>query len=92
VTTQVDYEQGGGQYAGKLPALALARNGRYAFVAKTWKFEPGYPSPQVEVRARDASGDRVLDTGDGIDPASLRLNKLKVRWSNAGAPRSADLT
>jgi hypothetical protein len=89
--TQVDYEEAGGQFVGKVPALVLARNGDYAYVAKTWTFA-GSPSQQTQVRARDRSGDRVLDTGKGIDPASLRLKNLRVSWTNAGVAKSAVLS
>lgn len=38
-----------------------------------------------------ASGDELLDSGQGIDPASLRLDGGTVRWTDGGTERAAPL-
>jgi hypothetical protein len=42
----------------------------------------------IDVVASDADGKRTLDTG-AIDPKSLTASGSTVRWTNAGAPRTA---
>ena len=41
-----------------------------------------------EVRAADATGERVLDQGDQIDPRSLAISGRRIYWMSGGAPRS----
>jgi len=45
----------------------------------------------IEVHADDAGGDRVLDSGPNIDPASLRLHGSQLSWADGGATRHAAL-
>jgi hypothetical protein len=49
------------------------------------------PGGPVSVYAKDAAGQRMLDSGSDIDPASLMLNGLTVSWVRAGVMRSARL-
>lgn len=76
-----------------VPALALARSGAVAYVVRHAEDRDhgGHPRERVGLRALDAAGRRLLDKGDGIDPASLRLDGAVVSWTNAGEPRSATL-
>jgi hypothetical protein len=90
-TTEVDNEDAGATYGGEVPSLVLARDGDFAYVAKTWQFGAGSPTRQVQVRARDTSGERVLDSGGGIDPASLSRTGSTVSWTKDGVRRSAGL-
>ena len=45
----------------------------------------------IEVHAAGAGGDRVLDSGAGIDPTSLRLHGSQLSWVDGGATRHATL-
>ncbi len=43
----------------------------------------------VEVHKQDRNGERLLDRGAGIHPASLRLSGSKLTWKHGSATRSA---
>ncbi|HET6868067.1 MAG TPA: hypothetical protein VFH80_19295 [Solirubrobacteraceae bacterium] len=45
----------------------------------------------IEVHAAGAGGDRVLDSGANVDPASLRLHGSRLSWVDGGATRHATL-
>jgi hypothetical protein len=45
----------------------------------------------IEVHADGAGGDRVLDSGLNIDPASLRLHGSQLSWVDGRATRHATL-
>ncbi len=45
----------------------------------------------IEVHAAGAGGDRVLDSGPNVDPASLRLRGARLSWVDGGATRHATL-
>jgi hypothetical protein len=45
----------------------------------------------IEVHAAGTGGDRVLDSGPNVDPASLRLHGSRLSWSDGGATRHATL-
>jgi hypothetical protein len=45
----------------------------------------------IEVHADGSGGDRVLDSGPNIDPASLRLHGSQLSWADGGATRHATL-
>jgi hypothetical protein len=45
----------------------------------------------TEVHAAGAGGDHVLDSGSGIDPASLRLHGTTLTWVNGGVTRHGTL-
>jgi hypothetical protein len=47
---------------------------------------------EIEVHTSDKHGQRLLDSGGGIDPASLRLRGSKLTWTHGGARRSATLS
>ena len=70
-------------------SLVLAAGGQVA-----WMTAPSNNAPAggpISVYARDASGQRMLDSGADIDPASLMLNGLTVSWVRVGVTRSARL-
>jgi hypothetical protein len=70
-------------------SLVLAAGGQVA-----WMTAPSSNAPSgglISVYARDASGQRMLDSDVDIDPASLLLNGLTVSWVRAGVMRSARL-
>lgn len=74
-----------------VPALVLSRTGAAAYVVRH-EAEADYngtPRVRVGLRTVEADGSRLLDKGDGVDPASLRLDGATVHWSNAGKARSA---
>lgn len=75
-----------------IDALLVTRGGSAAFVVRHPTGRP-YRSKEIPVgvRALDAGGRRLLDKGEGIDPASLRLDGSTVHWTNAGEARSAPL-
>ncbi len=45
----------------------------------------------IEVHAAGAGGDRLLDSGPHVDPASLRLHGSRLSWVDGGATRHATL-
>jgi hypothetical protein len=45
----------------------------------------------IEVHTDGTGGDRVLDSGPNIDPASLRLHGSRLSWVDGGATRHATL-
>jgi hypothetical protein len=46
----------------------------------------------TEVHKSDQHGQRLLDSGGGIDPGSLRLHGSKLTWRDGGGKRSATLS
>lgn len=65
--------------------LVVDRRGRVAWITVN-----PYGSPTtIEVYKQDSGGRALLDQGDAIDRASLRLRDGKVRWRNGGAERTA---
>jgi hypothetical protein len=72
-----------------MSSLVLAAGGQVA-----WMTVPSIDAPPggpVSVYAKDATGQRMLDSGVDIDPASLTLDGLNVSWVRAGATRTARL-
>jgi len=45
----------------------------------------------LEVHKLDGGGSRLLDSGTGIDPRSLRLHGSALTWRDAKQTRSATL-
>ena len=78
----------------RIESLVVTRSGSVAYVIRhlyETHVQPGGPRVPVGVRALDAHGRRLLDKGEGIEPASLRLAGGLVHWTHAGEPRSAPL-
>lgn len=65
-------------------ALVLTSSGAIAWIA----LQPG---GGFQVRAYDPGGERVLDSGAGLDPDSLRLADNTITWTNAGVRHSATI-
>jgi hypothetical protein len=74
-------------------ALAVGRRGELAYVVQhpTDTDYAGRARIRRGLRAVDAGGSRLLDKGDGVEPASLAIAGRTVHWTNAGEPRSAPL-
>jgi hypothetical protein len=68
--------------------IVLKRNASMAWVVKT-----APPTAILQVHSVDATGRRRLDSGDGIDPRSLRLcgSRERVCWTSDGEDKSAPL-
>ena len=77
-----------------VPAFVLNRRGVAAYVVRHHDDRDPQtlrPRERVGVRVFEAGGSRLLDKGDGIDPASLHIDATRVHWTNAGEARSAAL-
>jgi hypothetical protein len=66
-----------------VPAMVLARDGAVAYTIQS--------HGRSEVRARDAAGQRTLDSGDHVRVKSLRLHRRTVTWRHGVRHRSAKL-
>jgi streptogramin lyase len=77
--------------SGRVTSIALKRNGSFAWAghgrvgAVTGQFPPR------EVVACDSKGERLLDSGSGIDLHSLSLHGSELTWTDAGEAQSATL-
>lgn len=82
----------GGELA-RIESLVASRSGAVAFAIRHRldRDHADRPRERLGIRALDRDGRRLLDKGEGIDPASLRIAAGEVRWTNAGEPRSAPL-
>jgi hypothetical protein len=89
-TAVVNLRTGQGHRAASTPArdraLVLTSSGAIAWISC-----PSRDCVSGEVRAYDSRGERVLDSGKGIDPASLRLDASTVSWTRTGMRQSAAL-
>ena len=85
--TQLHSPPGG--FPTTIPDLELRDTGSVAWIVRTYR-EPRNPGSEVrEVWASDRQGQRMLDSGTGIDPGSLTLSGPVLSWRKDGAPRSA---
>lgn len=78
----------------QVDSLVLRSDGAAAWIATNFLaqgFCENPPGPAIEVRLHDRHGLRVVDSGTGITPASLRLSGSMLRWVDAGHVRSATL-
>jgi hypothetical protein len=73
-----------------LDALVLKRDGAVAWISDSQSIVR--PGKEVEVVKHDSAGQKLLDSGGGIQPTSLRLQGSTVSWVNAGVKRSAALS
>ena len=75
-------------------SLVLKSDGAAAWIATNFLAE-GFcenpPGPAIEVRLHDRHGLRVVDSGTGIVPTSLRLSGSMLQWVDAGHVRSVTL-
>jgi hypothetical protein len=76
-----------------IEALVLARDASFVYVVRhdTDIDHNLRPRVRVGLRAVDGEESRLLDKGDGIDPASVRLEGSTVHWTSSGEGRSAPL-
>jgi hypothetical protein len=71
-------------------SIVIKPDGAVAWTARLSSLGGG--QPQLEVLAADAgSGARLLDSGPGVAPASLRLHGSRLIWKHGGQVRSATL-
>jgi hypothetical protein len=77
----------------EVDSLVLKPDGAVAWIATNFLAAncPHPPGPAIEVRAHDHRGLRVLDSGNGIAPRSLRLSHSRIRWVHSGSTHSAAL-
>ena len=74
----------------EIRAFVLARDGAFAYLAHFRSVPSG--DQTVQLFARDRRGhDRLLDSGDGIDAASVRVRRQTLTWTNDGADHSSKL-
>jgi hypothetical protein len=81
---------GSGDRPGRFPAV------RHLFIDKTgalaWGAFTASPTGQApEIGVCDSQGNRILDSGAGVEIDSLELRGSVLSWVNAGGPRSAVL-
>ena len=77
--------------AGEVMRIALMPNGSLAWAGKGHFGSAGKHPPSPEIVACDSEGDRVLDSGEGIDLHSLTLHGSELTWSSSGIKRTAVL-
>ena len=74
----------------EIRAFVLARDGAFAYLAHFRSYPSGEQT--VQLLARDRRGhDRLLDSGDGIDAASVRVRRQTLTWTNDGVDHSSNL-
>jgi hypothetical protein len=71
-------------------SVVVASDGAVAWIGSA-ESGPSRNRMDVEALEIDASGERVLDSGAGVDPSSLRLNGSRLTWMDSGASRDAEL-
>jgi hypothetical protein len=76
--------------AGPVMMIVVKSNGSVAWIVQDSGATTSQPA-EYEVHAADASGERVLASGAGIDPSSLALAGSTVYWTQEGHPASAPL-
>jgi hypothetical protein len=75
--------------------LALNYRGQLAWIARASAGSlGGGPGSlvSIDVRARDATGSRLLDRGDDVEPGSLDIGSRSVTWRRAGVLKAAALS
>lgn len=70
-------------------SVAVLADGAVAWIGSEHSIAGG--GNAIEVHAAGAHGDRVLDSGPNIEPASLRLHGARLSWVDGGATRHATL-
>lgn len=70
-------------------AIVLGRSGSYAWITEAASIVSHRRA--IQVHAAGPAGARILDSGSGIRPRSLRLSGKVLRWRDGGQLRSARL-
>lgn len=70
-------------------AIVLGASGSYAWITEAASIVSHRRA--IQVHAAGPAGARILDSGAGIRPRSLRLSGTVLRWRNGGQLRSAQL-
>jgi hypothetical protein len=71
-------------------SIVIKPDGAVAWIARMSSLGGGHPELQVLAANAGASA-RLLDSGDGVAPASLRLHGSRLTWKHGGQVRSATL-
>lgn len=71
-------------------SVVVMANGAVAWIGSEHSIAAGRRGA-IEVHAAGSGGDRVLDSGPGIEPTSLRLHGSRLSWVDGGATRRATL-
>jgi hypothetical protein len=75
-----------------VPSIVLRSTGAAAWVYEQKPISSSEGTRRREVHAAGTGSIRTLDTGLGIDPASLALDGATVSWTNAGMRKTATLS
>lgn len=76
---------------GPITALVLRSDGAFAWITDASVLDGPIPKGGYQVHAADASGSRLLASGEEIEPRSLALSDTAIYWGVAGMPFSASL-
>jgi hypothetical protein len=83
------------EWAASFEQFVLTTSGSLAWVASYCRSDATtcaqFPSNNYDVWISDGSGTRSVDSGQRIDPKSLKLNGSTVTWTNAGVARGAPI-
>jgi hypothetical protein len=71
-------------------SIVVKADGAVAWTARMSSLGGGHPQLQV-LAASAGAGARLLDSGDGVAPISLRLQGSRLTWKSGGQIRSATL-
>jgi hypothetical protein len=71
-------------------SLVVKRDGSDAWIAVANSL--GTHGTGTEVHAHDTNGFALLDSGDGVNPSSLRLDGSQLTWRHGARKRSATLS
>jgi hypothetical protein len=86
-TRNTGYEDYG---AGPVASVVLRPNGDLAWIAETPTFRVT-PAGRYQVYTLEASGRRMIASGNDIEPSSLALAAKTIYWTQGGKPFSAPL-
>lgn len=71
-------------------SIVVKPDGAVAWTARMSSLGGGHPQLQV-LAANAGSSTRLLDSGDGVAPASLTLHGSRLTWKNGGQIRASTL-
>jgi hypothetical protein len=81
-------------HTSRIPALRLVHTGRIAWIAKEIAYQTESCSGGAVYyvyKVVRPNRPRLLDTGPGIDPTSLRIRSGRMYWRNNGQTRTSSL-
>lgn len=80
----------GPEFFQSVGSIAVRSDGAVAWIGSVGSII-GHGRDVIQVRAADASGERKLDSGHGIDASSLRLHGSTLTWRRGGVTRHGTL-